>query len=332
MINLLFQTAVESYKQTAKGCSEWDLDYVAAVNCGHTLSTWAESIEQGEEEDCISLLQGALQCYRHSLEVNRLDLEVHLHLSDVLVHLAEAFCDVNRREDGICTFKEAMRSFENAHQQWTENEGHHFCDLSELLLRWGISCLTASHHSLDKEVKLEYIQRALQLLKDSIEADPENAEAYNALGSAFEASAELCEGQEAFQCLQKALHECYEVSKRLIKHNNDAALGIAEVHLLLGKYHLKQGEEVAAKEKFLDSIHCYEKVIKGKSSLGGFHHHSEVLYNYTCCCALAGKDSLARSTLELLLKKQGTSVLEIGIDEDLRSLAHHQWFQKIVNK
>lgn len=325
----LFQTAVESYKQTGKGVGEWDLDLVAAVNCGNTLSTWAEFCDK---DQCIPLLQSALQCYRHILEFNRGDLEVQLHLCDVLVQLAAAFGEVNRREDGACTFKEAMRSYEDAHQQWTETETHQSCDLAELLLRWGISCLTAFEHSVDKKVKEEYIQKALQLLKESIEADAENAEAFNSLGSALEALAGMYEGQEALETLQKALHEGYEVAKRLIKHNNDAVLGIAEVHLLIGRLHLKQGNEIAAKESFLDSIHRYERLLKGRSTIGGFHDHSEALYNYACGCALAGKESLARSALELLLQKQGTSVLEIGTDQDLRVLGHLQWFQDLINK
>eukprot|EP00210_Caulerpa_lentillifera_P000845 g818.t1 len=324
-----FQSAVESYKQTIKSYGEWDLDIIAAVNCGNTLSTWAEYCEK---EESIPLLQGALQCHRRALEADRGDLEVQLHLSDVLIQLAEAFGDVNRREDSVCTFKEAMRSFEHAYQQWTENEGSRNCDLTELLLRWGIGCITASEQSLDQEMKLMYSEKALKLLRQSIEADPNNAEAFNSLGHALVASAEICPVQETKQYLQQALHEGYEVAKRLIKHNNDATLGIADVHLLLGKVHLKDGDDVTAKTHFWTSIHYYEKLLKNRSIVGGFYGHSETLYNYACCCALAGKESSSKVALELLLKKQGTSVLEISTDKDLRVLSQYQWFQELVNK
>lgn len=318
---------MESYKETTKGYGEWDLDTVAAVNCGNTLSIWAECCAKPES---IPLLQGAVQCHRHALEIDRGDLEVQLHLSEVLIQLAEAFSEVNRREDSTCTFKEAMRSFKDAFQHSIESKKS--SDSTEVLLRWGVGCVTASEQSLDHELRIQYSEKAVQLLRQCIKVDPGNPEAFNGLGRALEASAEVCPSQQVMQYLQEALDEGYEVAKKLIKHNNEAKLGIADVHLLLGKLHCKQGNDLEAKKHFLVSIHRFEKLLKRRTTVGGFHGHCQALYNYACCCALAGKDSASKLALELLLEKQGTTVLEIRTDKDLQVLSQYKWFQELINK
>lgn len=65
--------------------------------------------------------------------------------------------------------------------------------------------------------------------------------------------------------------------------------------------------------------------------LNGFQERSEAMYNYSCCCALAGREDVVKACLAELLHKGGTTTLEISTDKDFRSVKEAEWFQCLMS-
>lgn len=321
----LLQAAVTSYKQTRKGRMEWDLDVTACANCGHALSIWAELCEADEK---IALLQSSIQCYRNVLEAHVADAEIQMDLADALIHLAEALSESNRREDSLRMFQEAMKIFEEAHAIIDERRNNRRA-MAELKLRCGIGHITAAEHALERDNKILHCAEAVQLLEKAAELEPSSGEVLNALGDALEASAEACQARDARGFLLRALNDGYRVARHKNRTDVNAILGIAKVSFLMAKLEVQSGNDPSA--LFLRTIRQYEKALHS-SQLTGFHERSEAVYNYGCCCALAGREDIAQRCFEGLLLNGGTTTLEMSTDKDLRTIREAEWFQSLITR
>ncbi len=112
----------------------------------------------------------------------------------------------------------------------------------------------------------------------------------------------------------------YELATRVDRNNLDAAVGIAEAHLAMGRLRQQMGDAAGAREHFVLSARKYGSIAgdpKLWKDFGSTTERSEFLFNWACACALAGSLQEACLALSQCCSFGIVTPAEIQADADL---------------